>query len=166
MSPNEFQLRAALRDGEGDSIDPDTVIMRARAMNQARHDRRIRYLSVAAVVAVVGGIGTVAGVALTGGDNGGSHSTADSARKAANSEAGGAATAPSAAGKPIAGGPMARAAAIPCPATAPTLQLPGGGGSGQFGSNGSLFSGPVESVKICAYQQQTRARSRAATARP
>ncbi len=69
MSPNEFQLRAALRDGEGEHLDPDTVVARARAVTRARRDRRVRYLSVAAVVAVVGGIGTVAGVALSGGNH-------------------------------------------------------------------------------------------------
>ena len=44
MSPNEFDLRAALRAGEGETLDPDSVLSAARA---ARHDRRVRIASVA-----------------------------------------------------------------------------------------------------------------------
>jgi hypothetical protein len=154
MSPNEFQLRAALRDGEGDSIDPNTVIIRAQAMTQARRDRRVRYLSVAAVVAVVGGIGTAAGITLSGGDSGTDKS----------SGAGAAMSAPrSAAARPNAGGggkpapgPLAQTSAVPCPAKAPALRTPGGGANNQFGAGGSLFSGPVEGIKLCAYEQQSR----------
>jgi hypothetical protein len=157
MSPNEFQLRAALRDGEGDHIDPDTVIARARAVTQARHDRRVRYGSVAAIVAVVGGIGVVAGVALHGGGtNNNATSSADSQKATGSSAAAAGADAKGggAANAPIAPGPMADAAAVTCPTTAPSLKLPGGGGANnQFGAGGSLFGGKVEAIKVCAYQQ-------------
>jgi hypothetical protein len=45
---------------------------------------------------------------------------------------------------------------VPCPAKAPALRTPGGGGNSQFGAGGSLFSGPVEGIKLCAYEQQSR----------
>ncbi len=155
MSPNEFQLRAALRDGEGDNIDPNTVIMRAQAMTQARRDRRVRYLSVAAVVAVVGGIGTAAGITLSGGGNS-NHNSSGGAGKAMSAERSAAAR-PNAAGsgKP-APGPLAVVSAVPCPAKAPALRTPGGGANSTLGAAGSLFSGPVEGVKVCAYEQQSR----------
>ncbi|MFN2519150.1 MAG: hypothetical protein ABR604_08935 [Jatrophihabitantaceae bacterium] len=148
MSPSEFQLRSALRDGEGEHVDPDTVIARARGMQQERHDRRIRYASMAAAVTVIGGIGVVAGVALRGGGKANSGSAAgneDSAvvRNGAAAPAKGATAA-------AAPGAMADARAVPCPTTAPHLALPGGG-SGQFGAHGPLFSGPVAAVKVCAY---------------
>jgi hypothetical protein len=151
MSPNEFQLRAALRDGEGEHLDPEAVISRARAVTQARRDRRVRYLSVAAVVAVVGGIGTAAGITLSGG--GGNSSSANMRMSTAN---GGGAAQSNAAKPPAAAGPSGRAAAIACPGEAPVLRIPAGGSSGQFGAGRSLFSGPVEAIKLCAYDQQTR----------
>ena len=52
-------------------------------------------------------------------------------------------------------GPMSNAAAVPCPDSPPKLMLPGGGGSGQFGSQGALFSDPVVAVKVCAYASST-----------
>ncbi|MDT4908896.1 MAG: hypothetical protein QOI69_2137 [Pseudonocardiales bacterium] len=161
MSPNEFQLRSALRDGEGEHVNPDTVIARARGMQQARHDRRVRYGSVAAAVAIVGGIGVLGGVVLGGGDNktssaggGGVGSSADQAQQGsrAASSAGPAKAAPRA---PIAPGPVRDATAVPCPSSPPNLLLPGGGGTGQFGAQGPLFSKPVESVKVCAYASST-----------
>jgi hypothetical protein len=162
MSPNEFQLRSALRDGEGEHVNPDTVIARARGVQQARHDRRVRYASVAAVVAVVGGIGVVGGVALSGG--GGSDKTSSASKNGATTSDQGAAGAGnggrSAASKPSqapvpAPGPMHDAATVPCPDSPPRLVVPGGGGTGQFGAKGSLFSGPVTAVKVCAYASST-----------
>jgi hypothetical protein len=155
MSPNEFQLRSALRDGEGEPVNPDTVIARARGLQQARHDRRVRYGSVAAVVAIVGGIGVVGGVVL-----GGSGETSSASKgggpsldRGANRGAGGAVVS-----KPHAASvsePTSAAAVIPCPDSAPELMLPGGGGTGQFGADGPLFSGPVLAVKVCAYANST-----------
>ena len=160
MSPNEFQLRSALRDGEGEHVNPDTVIARARGVQQARHDRRVRYGSVAAAVAIVGGIGVTGGVVLSGGsehksasaNNGGTNY--DSAGQAPGGGQAVSGSAPAKAGvprNPIAPGPMSDAAAVPCPDSPPKLMLPGGGGSGQFGAQGALFSDPVEAVKVCAY---------------
>jgi hypothetical protein len=154
MSPNEFQLRAALRDGEGDSIDPDTVIVRARAMTQARRDRRVRYLSVAAVVAVVGGIGTAAGITLSGSGNGTENSSGAGGAMPAQRSAAARPNAPG--GANTAPGPLAVTSAVRCPATAPTLRTPAGSPNDQFGAAGPLFSGPVEGIKVCAYEEQSR----------
>jgi len=150
MSPNEFQLRSALRDGEGEHVDPDTVIARARGTLQARHDRRVRYGSVAAIVAVVGGIGVAGGIALRGGGHntaasgGSKQSTTDRAVGAAGGQVNGAENLP---GVP---GPQANALAVACPATVPQFTSAGPPRDG----TGSLFSGPVESMRLCAYQQQ------------
>jgi hypothetical protein len=158
MSPNEFQLRAALRDGEGEHLDPDTVIARARAVTRARRDRRVRYLSVAAVVAVVGGIGTAAGIGLSGG---GEHrnSGAGSAQQMSTTGGGAVGGQKNPEKRAMAPGPLARAAAVACPATAPPSVLPVSGGNvtGHSVPGASLFSGAVEAIKICAYQQQSRA---------
>lgn len=157
MSPNEFQLRSALRDGEGEHVNPDTVIARARGLQQSRHDRRVRFGSVAAVVAIVGGIGVVGGVVL----GGGSDKTSSAGKGGANSDRGasnpaaGDAVASSKPNQPIAPGPISRAATLNCPDSLPNLVLPGGGGTGQFGAQGPLFSGPVEAVKVCAYASST-----------
>jgi hypothetical protein len=155
MSPNEFQLRAALRDGEGEHLDPDTVISRARAATQLRRDRRVRYFSVAAVVAVVGGIGTAAGITLSG-DGSGGHTSSEAAKPMSVTGTASPGPASGGADRPIAPGPTAAAAAVPCPATAPALKPPGGGASTQVDADGSLFSAPVAAIKICAYQQQSR----------
>ncbi|MCU1658462.1 MAG: hypothetical protein JWO57_3118 [Pseudonocardiales bacterium] len=161
MSPNEFQLRAALRDGEGYRLDPDTVLARARAAQSARRERRVRYGSIAAIVAVVAGIGVAGGIALGGGDKHTSNSSAGSAaseRSAAGSSGYGASSGKAAAtSAPVAPGPLAKAAAVPCPSTLPHLSTPGGGGTGQFGATGPLLSGAVEAVKMCAYADATGA---------
>jgi hypothetical protein len=157
MSPNEFQLRSALRDGEGEHVNPDTVIARARGVQQARHDRRVRYGSVAAAVAIVAGIGVTGGVVLSGG---GEHKATSASRGGTNHDSadqapGGSRAAASGPIPAAAPGPMSAAAVLPCPDSPPKLMLPGGGGSGQFGSQGALFSDPVAAVKVCAYAGRT-----------
>jgi hypothetical protein len=149
MSPNEFQLRSALREGEGERVNPDTVIARARGMQQARHDRRVRYGSVAAAVAIVGGIGVVGGLALGGGHSNKTSSAGGGGNSDRAAKQGGAVV--SKPNQPIPPGVASPAAAVPCPDSPPNLALPGSGGTGQFGAHGPLFSGQVQSVKVCAY---------------
>lgn len=151
MSPNEFQLRDALRTGEGERVNPDIVIARARGMAQTRHDRRVRFGSVAAVVAVVGGIGVTGGIFLN--DGGAKHSTssAGGGAKSANDRAAPGAKNNNPARNPVAApGPLRDAQAVPCPASAPKPATPG---PADPGAAGPLITGPVESVKICAYAQ-------------
>jgi hypothetical protein len=154
MSPSESQLRAALRAGEGQPVNPEVVIAHARTV---RHNRRMRVGSIAAAVIAVGGIGT--GIAaLNTGPNGsnGSSNTAGGAiagDKAAAPEATAPRAAPSTAGaaggsRGGAGGPDAAS----CPDKPIRLMIPGGGGgTGQFGGSGPLFAEPVDSIRVCGY---------------
>lgn len=149
MSPSEFDLRAALRDGEGDGIDPGTVIFRAREL---RRQRRVRFASTAAVVAVVAGIGVGSGVVLTGGGTGPNHGSSDSRATGKAGDAAGGSTRSGAPGydanAPSAPAEGARATALPCPAALPRLAAPASGG-------GALFPAQVVAVKICAYPESS-----------
>jgi len=153
MSPSESQLRAALRAGEGQPVNPELVIAHARAV---RHNRRMRVGSIAAAVIAVGGIGT--GIAaLNTGPNGsdGSSNTAGGAiagDKAAAPEATAPRAAPGTAG--AAGGSRGGnngTDAASCPDKPIRLMIPGGGGTGQFGGSGPLFAEPVGSIRVCGY---------------
>ena len=55
MSPSEFELRAALRDGEGDGLDAGSLILHAEAV---RRTRRVRVLTASASVIVVASLAT------------------------------------------------------------------------------------------------------------
>jgi hypothetical protein len=152
VSPNEFQLRAALREGEGDGVNAAEVIARAHELRQRR---RVRYTSVAAIAVVVTGIGVAGGLALNSSGSDKSSSSAVS-QNAAGGSAAATPAAPStsqsqgANGYAVNGAPpgsAASAAAVPCPAALPQLAPPASGGGG------ALFAGPVTAVKICAYPQ-------------
>lgn len=87
MSPSEADLRAALREGEGDGVDPYDIIFAAR---QQRAHRRTVLLSAAAAVIFVGGA-AAGGAALinagnpstTGGGNGAGNAAQAAGRSAA-----------------------------------------------------------------------------------
>lgn len=148
MSPSESELRAALRHGEGEGIDAGRVIAHAR---EIRHSRRARWASVAAAVIAVGAVGTGTGLLINQQHTGGPTSAQlNGPNETAGTTPGRAAGTHSQATR-IAPGPLNDAAHIPCPARPPRLMLPGGGSPGQFGSSASLFSGPVEAVKVCGY---------------
>lgn len=139
--PSEFDLRAALRDGEGDEPDVNQVII---AGDARRAQRRSRILSAAVVIAVVGGLGL--GAAEFGGSGGSGGGSADSAAlhgRAVPQAAGGLAAPamPSAA--------KAALADVNCPSAAPHYALSGGMNS--YGSATQLFTGRVTSVVVCAY---------------
>jgi hypothetical protein len=138
MSPNEFQLRAVLHEGEGEDLDANRIIARARAI---RHERRVRFASVAAVVAVVTGVGVAGGLALTDNQHGSSSSRAEKRAAGGN----GSSNFDSGASAPHA------VSSGTCPATVPQLLLPGGGSPGQFGADGPLFEEPVGSITVCGY---------------
>jgi hypothetical protein len=130
--PSEFDLRAALREGEGDGPDVEQLISAGQAR---RAQRRTRVLSAAVIIAVAGGLG-VSAAALSGG--GGS---------AGPSAAGGAAALH---GLPV---PSAKGAdAVTCPQAAP--QLPNSHRNSVTGSTAApaqLVQGQVSSVVVCAY---------------
>jgi hypothetical protein len=142
MAPSEFDLRAALREGEGDGPDVNDVIMAAESR---RAQRRVRLLSTAVVVAVVGGL--AAGAAELG-SSGGSSSNGSEAAAGAGQAANGDAL-HGAAGAPLA--PAAKRAldSVPCPSAAPHYAVNAGGLNS--GGAAQLVSGQVRTVVVCAY---------------
>jgi hypothetical protein len=144
MSPSEFDLRAALHDGDGENINVDRIIAGARARAA---ERRTRIATGAAIVLVVAGAG-VGGTYLAhnSGTSAGSNSNADAIGGAAHRAAGGGSNAVN--GNQAA---LPSKAGVSCPATTPRYLLPGGGSPGQFGASGPLFRKPVTSVVVCAY---------------
>jgi hypothetical protein len=158
MSPTESDLRASLRDGEGDVPDVDRIMAGAAA---ARSQRRGRILSTAAAVVVVAGIAT-GGFEIvshsrdheSAGAGGSGGTTRAAAAAAAPAAAGGSARSADAKGAPVVpapGGGGTSAAPRACAARLPRTLLPGGGSPGQFGASGKLFTKPVASVIVCSY---------------
>ncbi len=151
MSPTESDLRAALRDGEGDGPDIDRLLAGGRA-RQAQS--RMHLLAAAAVVLVVAGAGA-GGALLWGGSSGGQTHAAGSANSNGDAD-GSAALRGQAAGGSVshdankAAAPQA-APAVGCPATQPHPMLPGGGSPGQFGTDGAMYSRAVSVVVVCSY---------------
>src|SRR6478672_3896297 len=94
MSPNEEQLRAALREGEGDRPNADLIIVSARA---ARRSRRRVAAAIAASVAVV--------IAIGGGITALSLRSGNSTRPGAQL-------------------PLTAPSALACPTTPPTIAMP------------------------------------------
>jgi len=150
MAPSEFDLRAALRDGEGEGLDADPLISQGRA--RAAH-HRVRLLSGVAVVAVVAA-GAVGASQLRGSGDSGSSSATGSA-------AGGVAAAPAHAplqsastesAYRVGGASMlaAKAAAIGCPPVAPEFAPPNGR-TGRYGAAQPFFRQPVAAMIVCAY---------------
>ena len=151
MSPSEADLRAALREGEGDGVDANDIIWSVR---HTRARRRSMLLSAAAAVIVVAA--TAAGVtALVHGA--GSPNGASGAAAQGNGNGGGTAAAGSS------------STSVPA-RTHPQPALPGGGARepgmeiaprcgvlggpaspGRARASGSLVPGPVREFFVCAY---------------
>jgi hypothetical protein len=167
MAPSEFDLREALRDGEGDDVDAGRVIMIGQAYRDQRAQRRTRLLSAAAVFAIV--TGGAIGLSRLGGNDDGSgngsggapvagaggafqdqpHSSNRSASGSAYGAVNGVGTAASVPAVPnVAEKAMA---SVDCPASAPQYELAGGGGSTAYGGSGPLFRTTVSSAVVCAY---------------
>lgn len=162
MSPSESDLRAALRDGEGDSPDVDRIVAGGESV---RARRRVQLLtaSVAVVLVAAGGITTAA---LVGNGNGPGRSISEGGDTPASTPTGDATGKPNTAARASArttpradvappGAPAPATGSgesgVVCPSVFPKQLLPGGGGSGQFGSAGALFSAPVRSIVVCSY---------------
>lgn len=157
MSPSEGQLRAALHEGEGDTVDAGALIEHASWVRRERRRRVYLVAGAAAAVAVIG-----VGVASFVGNGG--HKTESAEGAAANGLKSMAGSAPHAASRTpggrsdasVSGGHLKhdavpRRAPGECPAAAPRYLLPGGGGSGQFGASDPLFSQNVNKIVVCAY---------------
>lgn len=150
MSPTENDLRAALRDGEGDGIDPDRIIFRVR---QQRAALRTKIVNVAATVLVVAGLG--GGGWLLARVGGGDEEAKSASNGAARGAAGGGAALsvlPSgnsgnfgAAGGASAPSAAAGSAARTCPSSLPRYPQPAPAASG------ALFTGPVATALVCTY---------------
>lgn len=161
MSPNEDQLRAALHDGEGDAPDAGLVIANAL---RARYERRRTITSIASGVAVVAvvvvGFGLLVhtGSSESGGAAGGVVANRGQVTHGGNllpaSPGPDAPAAASAAGNASIPTEQARKGA--CPANFPRQLVPGGGGIGQFGSDGPLFAEPVAAARVCEYGGDAR----------
>lgn len=162
MAPSEFELRAALHDGEGEGVNAGRVIARARAV---RATRRTRWATAAASVAVVGALGTgIGALAHYGGsESAGSASSAGGAN-AADSAAGAEAGAPAGAAAPQPVAPSADGAKAPshgltqggfgsemgmCPPEPPSVRVPE---PGSPGTSGPLFTRRVTSVTVCGFR--------------
>lgn len=175
MSPSESQLRAALHDGEGDSPDANAVISHALRL---RYERRMRFTAIAGGAAAAAVVGVGASVLIATGGNGNDGAGGSSADKAggrvgslpsgagrsALSPAGGR-TLPHGASSSDAGALSGNdtsefAAKLRCPAVPDRFLLAGGGGTGQFGSSGPLFTATVTAMKICVYPARTGATAR------
>jgi hypothetical protein len=174
MAPSEFDLRAALREGEGAGPDADLLIA---AGQTRRAQRRTRLLSAAGVIIVVGG-GAFGATQLGGRDGSGGGSSVAAAHggqprgpmqrlalrpNAHSNEAYGSANGGAAAD--VTSPAQAKLADISCPSAAPDYLLPGGGGLNSYGASGRLFARPVASVVVCAYGT-TFAMSDSPTPRP
>lgn len=142
MSPNEEQLRAALREGEGDRPNADLIIASARA---ARRSRRRVAAAIAASVAVVIAIGGgITALSLRSGNSTSSGAVAGRSQPLPTSAAG--AVPPGA--RPGAELPPGAPSALACPSTPPTIAMPNT-------STGRLLPDGITAIRICLYQVGT-----------
>jgi hypothetical protein len=144
MSPNEEQLQAALRQGEGERPNADLIIASAHA---ARRSRRRTVWAVAGSVAVVIAIGGgIAALTLRSGNSTSAGSAAGAAQAIPSSASARGAPAPAA--SPGTGSPPAVTSALACPAVPPVIAMPSA-------SNGRLFLDRITAIRICLYQAGT-----------
>jgi hypothetical protein len=159
MSPTEFDLRQALRDGEGDGVDAGLIIFAAR---ERRAHRRHVLLSAAAAVIVVGGV--AGGITALAGNSPG-----DTSAAGANAPAG----LGSSAGPSLGGTHRAPTGRDVKPGNAPLPTADGSGpyssnlqirfrcarqpvrttlpgsGTASLGATGELLAGPVSEYHVC-----------------
>jgi hypothetical protein len=140
VSPTEFQLRAALHEGEGQPLQAGAIIARAEAIQDRR---RKRVTSLAAAAVVVGAVS--AGGALLA--NTGSSERNASSAGSADSGAHRAASGPEAR-TPSLSVPIAPPNGLACPALPPD---PGSPAAGSSARRAPLFDEPVASITACGY---------------
>ena len=173
MSPTENELRAFLREGEGEIPDAVSVMSNAMRVREARRKRITTVLSsAAAAVVVIGGSVLLVNAGGSNDENAGSGGLAQRVNNTANA-AGGAdlgtnsekhqsrseasVMAPNANKSQrynaLMGLPM-------CPASPTHLALPGGGGLNTFGADGKMWQQPPNAMRVCAYIGSNRPASR------
>jgi hypothetical protein len=144
MSPNEDQLRAALREGEGDRPNADLIIASVRAARRSR--RRVAWAiagSVAVVIAIGGGV-TALSMQRSGTSSTSSGAGAGGSLPVPTSAAGAARAVPPAAGPQMESSPTG-ARPLVCPDPPPTVAMPNI-------SNGRLLPDGITAIRICLYQ--------------
>jgi hypothetical protein len=174
MTWDEAELRAALREGEGETLSAGHIVALGQARQQRRHDR-LRNAAVAVVVTGLlgGGVGALTQL------NGGSESAGSASANGKNPAAGrdtyaGAVQEPAHGGV---GGSEGSQPLAPAPSTDVTFSAAGGqigngasGGSAAGclkaplalsvptgtapGSTGALFAEPVASIMVCGYRER------------
>src|SRR4051794_27062940 len=143
MAPSEFDLRAALRDGEGEGLNADRLMMIGEAYSDRRRQHRVRLLSAATVVAVISGV-AVAAVQFGGnGESGGAGSDSMADKAIAGAAGGGQLRRAQGSATGVPGVPMASSAhkalaGVPCPSPAPHYSLSRGNGSAPYGATSPL----------------------------
>lgn len=158
MTWDESELRAALRDGEGQTLSPGHIVALAEARQQRRHDR-IRTAAVAVVVTGLFG-GGIAALTQLGGSS--ESASSNSGGKYAQSGFGGDRAAGGAAGssagaaggkalhgsapQPLAPGASAAGACPPHPAA---IRWPADKAAN---TTAPLFTGKVTSITLCGYR--------------
>jgi hypothetical protein len=147
VSPSEADLRAALREGEGDGVDPHDIIF---AVRQARARRRTVLLSAAAAVVFVGGAAAgVSALVNAGSPNGsGTNSVVGASENAA--AASGPHRAPQASANQAHNPPLEPGFDISTACAKPAAASPTGSGSSADRS-GQLLPGPVQRFIVCTY---------------
>jgi hypothetical protein len=152
MSPSENHLRAALRDGEGDPLDPGLVVVRAEAYRRARRGR-IASMTAAAVTVAVVGVG--GGLLLTNGSD--NRSSADKAASAGGGKNALGSGSEYAASAPVAGNDAQGSAAIApaCPDSVPEVPL-----VASPTTRTTFYSATLASARVCSYSDAAKAAQR------
>src|SRR4051812_11297429 len=154
MSPSESELRAALHHGEGDSPDAGKLIAHAADLRRERTRRVNTVLAGTAGVALVG-LFADGLTALRGDDSGASADRAGGAALSRPNAGSALPAAVSARGSASSASSAGTSGGVdPCPAEPAHYALPGGGGSGQFGSTDPLLPDDVTSLRLCGYPQR------------
>ena len=167
MSPTEHDLRAALRDGEGDGPDPSRIVALGQ---QARAHRRTQLLNAAVITVIVAALGT-GGTLLLNRDGHDQNSADKSAAGPVDSRTGTFGGANAAGGSAASAGaarvprhPAPHAATQPpakgatdCPAAAPATPT-AAPGTGTGNSSGPLFRGSPVRLAICVYADTSGSR--------
>jgi hypothetical protein len=139
MSPSESELRASLHTGEGERLDADSVLARARAAKRERRRNLVAMGGAVAAVLAVGGV--VAAVQLN-------HSGHPQAVPTAPP------TAPPATSGPAPNQLTPGQVAPGCPRTPPIPR------SGNPNAPGDLFPADVTSITVCYFEGERMAASK------
>ncbi|HEU5008560.1 MAG TPA: hypothetical protein VFT67_16430 [Jatrophihabitantaceae bacterium] len=161
MTWDESELRAALHEGEGETLSPGHIVALGEARLQRRHDR-IRTAAVAVVVTGLLGGGVGALTQLGGSSESASSNSAAGAKldhfggdRAAGGSSGSAGSSAGAAGGNASYGsapqPLAPAAGAEkvCPAHPAAITLPTDEAAN---TTAPLFTGKVTSIRLCGYR--------------